>query len=186
MKKQVKENPMFKESKKVKKFKSTGITNSTEEGNEIKTFIIIITIIVVLIGAVYGVTELLKKKDNEPESKITEGKIDYDKISVGTMLNRPYDEYYVMVYDSSKTEAVLYSTILSQYSQKEKGLKIYYCDLDNKLNAPYYNVNNDGKSNSKAKTISELNFGELTLIKVKNGKINNYIEDFDKIKETLK
>lgn len=185
MKKQVKENPKFKEVKKIKNIKSAGM-NSSEEGNEIKSFIIIITIIVVLIGVIYGVTELLKKKDNEPESKITEGKIDYDKVSVGTLLNRPYDEYYVMVYNSSDTEAVLYSTILSKYAKKEKGLKIYFCDLDNKLNASYYNVNNDGKSNPKAKSISELNFGDLTLIKVKNGKITNYIEDYDKIKETLK
>ncbi len=185
MKKQVKENPMFKNQKKVKVKSNLG--SAPEDENEIKSFIIILVVIVVIVGVIYGVTELLKKDEPASDSSnVTEGKIDYTKVSVGTMLNRPYDEYYVLAYDSDTTDAILYSTMMTSYSNKEKGLKIYFLDLNNKLNASYYNKNGDGKSNPKAKNIDELNFGDLTLIKVKKGKITNYIEGYDKIKETLK
>ena len=65
-------------------------------------------------------------------------------------------------------------------------LKIYYCDLGNKLNRDYYNVNNDNKSNPNAKSIKELDLGDLTLIKVEKGKITKYIEKYDSIKNELK
>ena len=37
-----------------------------------------------------------------------------------------------------------------------------------------------------ATSIEDLDFGKITLIKVKNGKINKYYEELDEIKQTLK
>lgn len=176
-------NPLIKGQKKIKniKFDNSG-TNGDE--NVLKKLIIIVIVIAAIIGIVYGITELIKKSP-ETSKEVVEGEINYNKVSVGTILNRPYSEYYVLVYNADDTNAVLYSTILTKYMNKEKNDKIYFCDLANQLNAPYYNVNNDNKSNPKATKIEDLDFGDLTLIKVSKGKITKYIEDLEKIKEIL-
>ena len=67
------------------------------------------------------------------------------------------------------------------YLDNEDALKVFYCDLGNFLNADYY-VGSDGESNPDAQNISEFAFGDLTLIKVENGKITKYLEDVDAIK----
>ena len=94
-----------------------------------------------------------------------------------------------MVYNGDDSKAVLYSTILTAYMQKsdEDGYKkIYYCDLSNSLNSAYDDVNNDDKSNDKAVSVTEFDFGDVTLLEIKNGKITKYIEDYEQIKEILK
>ena len=149
---------------------------------------IIAIVIGILIGIVYGVTEILKK-DSDNETNVTKGSINYDKLSVGTILNRPYEEYFVLLYDAEDKDAVVYSTILTKYMQKsteKEYIKIYYCDLGNALNTKYYNVNNDDKSNKDAKEVDDFDFGSLTLLKIENGKITKYLEDLEEIKELLK
>lgn len=183
--KQVLENPIMTNNKNIK---GINIKDTSEDALEIKSFIIIVLVISILIGAIYGLTELIK---DEPatENLITSGTINYDKLTVGMLLNRPYEEYYVLVYNSEDKDAVVYSTILSKYMQKkdkEKYTKIYHCDLSNSLNSVYYNVGEDNKSNPMATSIEDLDFGKITLIKVKNGKINKYYEELDEIKQTLK
>ena len=181
--KKAKINPIMAESKRLKGIKTSG----DSDDNEIKSFIIIVIVIILIVGIIYGLSELLKKKDVKEEEKIT-GKINYDRISIGTLLNRPYDEYYVLIYNSNDNKSIIYSNLMSQYMSKksqEGYIKIYYCDLDNKINNIYYNVNEDNISNPKAEKISELDLGDLTLIKVKKGKIVNYYEDYEKIKSIL-
>ncbi len=188
------ENPIMveKENKKQKNIKIKGSQVSTgEDENEVKTFIIILVIIVVIVGGIYALTEYFKKDDKKEENTNTveKGSINYEKLSVGMLLNRPYDDYYVLVYDSKDDDAILYSTIMSKYMQKssEKDyIKIYFCDLNNALNKPYHDVNKDGKSNPKATKIEDLDFGKVTLLKISKGKITNYLEDFEKIKSELK
>lgn len=180
--KKLKENPIMGEQNKVR-----NINISDGDNNEIKTFIIIIIVIAILTGIIYGITELLKKEEKN-ENLVTSGVINYEKVSVGTILNRPYEEYYVLIYDGDSKDAVLYSTLLTKYMQKSNSkdyIKAYYCDLSNSLNNKYYNVNNDGKSNKNANKIEDFDFGDLTLIKIKNGKIESYIEEYKTIKEIL-
>jgi len=181
--KKEKVNPIINTQKDIKNIKIKG-TNSSDD-NTIKKLIIIIFIIVVILVFLYGFTEILKK-DESNEDPIVTGTVNYDKISVGTLLNRPYDNYYVMVYNAEDNDAVLYSTILTKYMQKtENNKKIYFCDLNNKLNNEYYDINKDGKSNPEATSIDALNFGNLTLLEIEKGKIVNYIEDIDGIKKIL-
>ncbi len=158
------------------------LNQGVSEENEIRSFIIITIVIVLIAGLVYGVTELTNKKDDKKED--TETKINYDVLSVGTIFNSVYDNYYVLIYNSDDENASLYKSIFDEYKEK-KAKKIYYIDLKNKLNGAYYNINNDGKSNPKASKISEFNFGNLTLIEIKNKKIVNYIENSEKIIKTL-
>jgi len=179
MKKEKKKlNPLIMDQKRIKSL-STG----SDDENIIKKFIIIVVVIAFVIAGLYVITEITKKKDRN--SDITAGEIDYNVVSIGTLLNRPEKEYYVLIYDKKDDDAVLYSALIASYNNKNDK-KIYFCDLDNKLNKKYYNVGNDNKSNPNATNIKELDLGNLTLIKVKNGKLAEYIENYEEIKNVLK
>lgn len=154
----------------------------SEESKEVRNFIIILLSVIVIVLIVYGVSKIFI--DDQPastERTIQPGTIDYDKVSVGTMLNRNYSEYYVAIYDEEAPEAVVYSALITSYLENEDALKVFYCDLGSFLNADYY-VGSDGESNPDAQSISEFAFGDLTLIKVENGRITEYLEDLDAIK----
>ena len=172
-------NPLMKESKRIK-----SINVGSDDENVIRKFIIITVVIVVLITGVYFLTELTK--NNNASTNTATGAIDYDIVSIGTLLNRPESEYYVMIYDKENEDSMLYSALITNYYNLTDHTKIYFCDLGNKLNKSYYNVNNDNKSNPNAQSIKELDLGDLTLIKVKNGKIVQYVETYEQIKNILK
>lgn len=171
---------------KTKNIKKVDIDKYTsEESKEVKRFIIILLSIIVLVLAVYGITRLVNKdKDNNNDRTVTAGSIDYDKVSVGTLFNRADSEYYVIVYDGEAPNAIYYSALMNKYMDKEKSNKVYFCDLSNELNKKYY-VGEDKDSNPNATTSSELAFKDLTLIKIKNGKIVKYLETLDTIKTEL-
>ena len=171
---------------KIKNIKKVDIDKYTsEESKEVKRFIIILLSIIVLVLAVYGITRLVNKDtDNTDDRTITAGSIDYDKVSVGTLFNRADSEYYVIVYDGEAPNAIYYSALMNKYMDKEKSNKVYFCDLSNELNKKYY-VGEDKDSNPNATTSSELAFKNLTLIKIKNGKIVKYLETLDTIKTEL-
>lgn len=156
----------------------------SEEAREVRNFAFILIGIIVIVLAVYGVSKVLVKDktviDTEGE---VEGTINYDVVNVGTMFNRNYSEYYVMLYDKDDSKAIVYSAIINKYMSKEKAEKIYFCNIGNELNKKY--VAEDGKGNKKAKTIDDLSVGKLTLVKIKNGKIVKYLEDVDTIKKEL-
>ena len=103
-------------------------------------------------------------------------------VSVWTILNRKYDEYYVAIYDEEDPRAVYYSTIITLYTNTDDAIKVYYCNLGNYLNQKY-KVSDDGQTNPDATSISELALGDLTLIKVENGEIAEYLEGLDAIRE---
>ena len=153
-----------------------------DESKEMRNFLIILFSIIIVVLIVYGVSKLLI--DDEPmntESEIQAGVIDYDIVSVGTMLNRNYSEYYVALYDGETPQAVVYSAVITKYLENEDALKVFFCDLGNPLNNAYY-VGADGQTNPDAQNISELALGELTLIKVENGQITEYLEGLDAMK----
>ncbi|MBE6156046.1 MAG: hypothetical protein E7164_04765 [Firmicutes bacterium] len=158
---------------------------NSENEDIVKRFLILLVVIVVIVLGIYFVSKsLVNRRNSEAKTNdITAGVINYDIATVGTLLNRPYNEYYVMVYNSEDTEAVFYSSLITNYQKKQEALKIYFCDLSNLLNSSY--VAAEGESNPKASTIDELKFGKITLIKVKKGKINNYIETVEAIKDAL-
>ncbi len=157
----------------------------TDESKEVKKFIIILLSIIVVVLAVYGITRLVNKdKDDDTAREVTAGEIDYDIVSVGTLFNRADSEYYVIAYDGEDANAIYYSALMNKYMDKEKSIKVYFCDLSNELNKKYY-VGEEKSSNPKATKTSELAFKDLTLIKIKNGKIVKYLESLDTIKTEL-
>jgi len=157
----------------------------SEEEHEIKRFGIILFSIIICIVVVYAVSKVLVKNDatNNNEDTVQAGVVDYNIVSVGSILNRPESEYYVLVYNQDDSTSAIYATYGNLYSGKTDAKKIYYCDLSNELNKAY--VASDGISNSKAKSVKEFKFGEVTLLKIKNKKIALYLEDVDTIKKEL-
>ena len=156
----------------------------TEEQQELLRFIKILVIVVVFILAIYFVTKIFVRKEltnDNKETNVTE--VDYSKMVFGTMLNRPYEEYYVLAYSSEDNKANYYGALGDSYATQENSLNIYYIDLDDSLNKEF--IAEDGKTNPKAKSIDELSVGDITLIKIKDSKIVKYIEDVEEIKSEL-
>lgn len=180
-KNKVKLNDKVDNKKNKKKYKNEKYVS--DESKEVRNFVFILLGIIIIVLIVYGVSKIfIEEKEETTERETQAGTIDYDIVSVGTMLNRNYSEYYVAIYDEDAPQAVLYSSIITNYVNKENSTKVFFCNLGNYLNEDYY-VGKDGESNPSAQSISEFAFGDLTLIKVENGKITKYLEDLDTIKE---
>lgn len=172
----------IKSKKNARNVKEVKMRSETEE--TIKKFVILIIIMVIIVVGGYFLSRIIvDKRDSVEQESTNAGEVDYDIASIGTLLNRPYEEYYVMIYNSEDSDAIYYSSLITNYQAKKNSLKIYYCDLSNALNAKY--VANDGNTNPTAKNTEDLRFGEVTLIKVKDGKISKAYETAEKIKENL-
>lgn len=160
------------------------ISYQTEEQKEMMHFLIVLGVVVVLVCGVYFISKMLVMDDSLFEPNYQAGTVNSERAIVGTMLNRPEKEYYVMIYDETVEQAVYYSAISSKYKNKQSdALKVYHVDLNHELNQKYYSK--DGSSNKDAKTISEMKFKDLTLIKVKDGKPVKYLEDLESIQKEL-
>ena len=160
--------------------------NSDEE-IEIIGFIKVILVVIVCIAGIYlftriFVTKDLLNKDKKEDEVAEEAKINYDFMNLGMMFNRPYTEYYALLYDADASNAGYYTSVGSNYAGSEKSIKIYFVDLNSPFNQAYVSE----ETNPAAKTASELKVKFPTLIKIKNGKIVKYLEDKDKITEELK
>ena len=168
----------------------------TTEQAEVKKFLIVIIVVLLCVGAIYLFTRAfvskdLFKKDEPKVEDVQEGEVNYDVAIMGQILNRPYDEYYVIIYNQSEGEYLGdMANIVSEYSTKEddKKLHLYTVDLSNELNSSYYDKENENK---KAKTLEEIKLGDKTLLKIKKNKksskleISKYITDIDAMKKEL-
>lgn len=141
-----------------------------------KLILILIIVVIVSVGFYFLTDKVVKKNEVEPETV----EINYDNATVGTILNRPYEEYMVLLYDSEKSEAAYYSTLLSKFT-KGSDDKLYFVDLSLKGNKEY--VKNE--SNKKFTKIEEAAFAGPTLLKIKNGKVVSFLDKKDEIKKAL-
>ena len=110
IKEEVKVTPIKAEKSKVKAAaKKNKVYYANNEAGEFVNFLIIILIIALLCGGIYLATRAFVTKDlfdkKSDTEEIAQGAINYDVATMGTMLNRPYSEYYVVVYDAA-TEIV--------------------------------------------------------------------------------
>ena len=114
----------------------------SEDTKEIRNLIIIAVILIALAVGLYFLTDTILSKKNKDTSTV---EFDYTECTVGTMFNRPYDEYYVFLYDSTSSSASQYQSLISNYEKKDNAKKIYFVDLSTKFNSPYVS----DKSNKK-------------------------------------
>lgn len=168
--------------------KNKKIKYETEEQKEVKKFIFVLLGLILIVVGVYFFTRAFVTKDlfdrKSNEVTYTEGVISYDVAIVGNMLNRPYDEYYLIAFDSEDTKVNYYNTIVSNYFNNDDSLKIYHIDLANELNKKYIATEDEAIS-KKFESIDKLKLGEVTLMKVENGKVTKFLTSIEKIKEEL-
>lgn len=172
---------------KEKNTKQKKVKYRTAEQDEMLKFLGVIAVVVVCVTLLYVLTRVFVTKDlfNKEETKTEEtvqGSVNYSVTSVGQILNRPYDEYYVFVYDTTGDYATDMNSLLTKYNSKEKKLHAYKVDLSNYLNKEYYKPK---EVNEKASAVADFKFGDITLIKVKNGKIDKYLTDYSKMQTEL-
>ncbi len=158
------------------------IKDINEDVDTIKKFIyILVGVAVVAVGLYFISTKLLIKDgviDNEVEHKDEE--ISYTTVLAGNVFNRPEENYYVLAYDADSSKASIYAAVLNTFNDPEG--KIYFMDLGLEANKPYVKE----ESNKKPINASELALKEPTLIKIKGGKVDKYLEDLEEIKKELK
>lgn len=172
---------------KEKNTKQKKVKYRTAEQDEMLKFLGVIAVVVVCVALLYVLTRVFVTKDlfNKEETKTEEtvqGSVNYSVASVGQILNRPYDEYYVFVYDTTGDYATDMNSLLTKYNSKEKKFHAYKVDLSNYLNKEYYKPK---EVNEKASAVADFKFGDITLIKVKNGKIDKYLTDYSKMQTEL-
>lgn len=142
----------------------------------IKNLIIIFIVVVFVLVGFYFLTDKVVMKDTETEEKQVE--INYDNATVGTILNRPYDKYFVLLYNSEESEAAYYGTLLANYDGDDK---IYFVDLSLKTNELYVNE----KSSGVFKNIKDAKFSGPTLLEIEDGKVIKFLETKEEIKKSL-
>lgn len=166
-----------------KKTESSLIKDINQDTGEVKKFFIILFGVALVAVLLYFVSSKIIIKDGVSDKTETETKeetINYNKLDVGNVFNRPYKEYYVYVFASDANKASYYSSLTSVVDTKKH--KIYMLDLKDELNKKAIGE----KGNDKAKNPSELSLVEPTLIKIADGKIVKYIESLDDIEKELK
>ncbi len=159
----------------------------SEEQIEIIRFIRILIVVIILIIGIYLFTRLFVTKDllnnSTNESEINEGSINYNVTNIGSLLNKPENEYYVMIYNTENLRSVYYSGLLTNYERNEDALKVYFADLNKELNKKFYDSENASK---EFINISDFKVGDLTLIKIKNGKVDRILTNEEEISIELK
>src|SRR5574344_2057653 len=99
------------------------------------------------------------------------------------MLNKHEEEYYVILYNSNDSNSSTYSDLVTNYKKADNHLAVYTVDLSNSLNDKYYTT---GDTNTTSDSINDLRFGEITVLKINNGKIAKSLVTVSEIKKAWK
>lgn len=155
------------------------INLAIEEGNEvsklIKVIISVLVVFLIFLGITYFITKKEELKDN-PNNSVS---IQYDKILIGQILNRTDKNYYVLIAKGDDSYLELYSAYISEYKGKDNALKVFNVDLNEGLNVPYIAET----SQLSVSNASDFKFKDVTLLKIKDNKVEKAIETKDKIIE---
>lgn len=168
---------------KVKRPKRERNKNKIEvsDNDKIKSAVYTLVGVLVFIGVVYGLVLLMEKGGlfeegyTKPTSEATEISSEY--IAGSTTFTRDMGEYYVLFDDFSSLKSDSYVSYLAGKSD----IKVYKVDMSKPENKGY----SSDSSNPKARKASDLKINDITLIRIKNGKIVNYVESSSKIEEYL-
>lgn len=159
-------------------------TNSNSDMEYSKVIKITIGVVVVL-ALVYFVTALATgeiKFNNKKKVEETETSIQYEEIIAGQILNRNDKDYYVLLFNFTDTYASYYLSIKDTYVKKDKALPVYIVDLEKDINKGI--VAEDSKNiKTYVDNVNSLKVSNPTLIRIKDHKIVQSIEDRGKIIE---
>lgn len=152
--------------KKVEKKVETVSSNS-----ELRQLITLVVVIIVILLLVYVVSSLLKGKDYSSifDNSLDVSEIQTDEILVGTMLKQNEEEYYVLVIDDEDPYKTTFENYYNNYIGLEYTTRIYKVDLGSIFNK-------DAKAEESSYS-GTLKFNKSVLVKVKDGNIEDVIED---------
>lgn len=160
----------------------------SEDQEEIIRFIKLLLIIIILIVGVYlftrfFVTKDLFTKETTTEREYTEGTINYNVTTIGTMLNKPEKEYFVFMYDYDDVNSIYYSGLISGYKKNKDSLKVYVANLSSEFNKNFIDIEN---INVNTSNLDDFKVGKYALVKISNGRIVKSYTSEEEIKEVLK
>lgn len=147
----------------------------------IRFFITLIVVVIVVLGLFYFTKYAINDGDvNIVVFDSVDGAVNYNIASIGTMLGKEDEEYYVFISSSEDDNLVGYQVEIAKYTEQDSDdiLPIFYVDLASAVNNTYI-ATDENPENLDATSIDEMYFGDATLIKVKNGKVVSYITDID-------
>lgn len=170
--------------KKHTKTKGQEVMRSLDKENNIsaKKALTVLLIVVAIVAIVYLVAALImgdiSLKSDEPTATIQ-----YENILAGSTFKQHDKEYIVVYYDFEDTDASKINTAISNYDSTDSAKALYKVDLSLKQNQVYTTEETSNKKPTKA---TELKINGPTLIYIKDGKVNTYIEGVDQIEDYLK
>ena len=145
----------------MKKSKNIVANDDVKLGSFIKIIIGILVVLVCFTLMTMFLTRDKSKKANDSNE------IQYTEIMAGSILNRPENQYYVLI--AKKDSFSTFEESLNKYKEKESHLRVYKVDLDDAFNSDYvseYTMIGDDMTNTK--------FAETTLLYIENGSISDY------------
>ena len=159
------------------KFNPTMNTNDSIRGFGM-TLLYVAIFLGVMALAVWGMYKIgvFQRGYEAPEKEET--KVDYVNIPIGTVFTRSEKEYYVLFdnYRSSVTSDSYVNELL-----KDSKIRVYKVDMSKKENAKFAGET----ANKKAKNAGELSINDITLIKIKNGRISAYYVGSEEIESHI-
>lgn len=153
----------------------------SEEQKEIRSFIKILAVLVILFFGMYFLTTTVFNKEEKIKRTNNEGKVQYESIILGTLLQRADEEYYVLALDSKDVANTYIMNKASDYNSGKNSLPLYTADLDNEFNKKFVSK----ESSYQTDSIDNLKLKGTTLIKVKKNKIVEFVEGNENIANVL-
>lgn len=151
----------------------------SETEQEIRRFICILVLLIVVIGGLYLIAN--KGSNNTNTNEVT---IQYNDISVGMILNRnEYSEYYVLAYFEDGEKYTDLNKLYRTYRNRDNVTKLYTVNLSDNINKDF--VTSDGSS-LNVENASNFKFSTDTLLYIKDGKVNKTYTTFKSIENILK
>lgn len=146
--------------------------------------VLIFLVLVYLLTAI--ITGEIKFTKYKYAYRPTISQLQYEEITKGQILNRDDKEYYVLLFDFEDSNSILYLYLRDSYMEKEKSFNMYTVDIKKEFNTSLV-VTGDEKYKEKPTNINELKVNDdVTLLKIKNGKVTERIEFKEKVLESLR
>ena len=151
----------------------------SEDTKQITNLILITLGVAVVALGLYFLTDRILSNKATNNSKV---EFDYSIATVGTMFNRPYDEYYVFMYQSKDDNVNAYNSLVSSYIAKEDAIKLYTIDLSKNQDDKYLSE----ESNPNPTNSTEVKVNNSALVLIKDGKVSKYYETMEDYQKVLK
>lgn len=142
-----------------------------QEKNELKKFIIITLMLLIILGLIYLLSALFVTKELDwfADDEITENKVNVsNSILASSIFKQQEPEYYVYFYDFNEEKV----NITAQVTNRLSSETLYKVDTSSAMNIKYVS----DTSNKNAKNLEELKVVAPTLIKISNETIIEYYE----------